>query len=137
MGINTTSPESLLGVRSADTTAVKYTTSGTASTGRALFQMYRGTSATATGSDFGYNLDFSGESFIIRELTAGGAATQLTMAKTTGNLRLHSDVLRIDTAKTPASAGAAGNQGDICWDADFVYVCVGSSQWKRAALSTW
>lgn len=47
------------------------------------------------------------------------------------------DRIRLRTARTPASATAFGNQGDICWDANFVYVCVAPSTWKRAALSTW
>jgi hypothetical protein len=38
---------------------------------------------------------------------------------------------------TPASSGAAGNQGQICWDADYIYVCTAPSTWKRAALTTW
>ena len=44
---------------------------------------------------------------------------------------------RLRTAKTPASAGASGNKGDICWDANYVYVCVATNTWKRSALSTW
>ena len=47
------------------------------------------------------------------------------------------DRLRIKTAKTPASASAAGNAGDICWDSDYVYVCTATDTWKRAAIATW
>lgn len=54
-----------------------------------------------------------------------------------GRLHLTGDTFRLETARTPASAGAAGNTGDICWDSSFVYVCVAASTWKRAALSTW
>ena len=38
---------------------------------------------------------------------------------------------------TPASATAAGVQGTICWDADYVYVCVATNTWKRSALGSW
>lgn len=38
---------------------------------------------------------------------------------------------------TPASASAAGQAGEICWDANYLYVCVGTNTWKRAALATW
>jgi len=55
----------------------------------------------------------------------------------TAKLDINSDILRLRTAKTPASAGATGNQGDICWDADYIYVCVATNTWKRAILSTW
>ena len=27
--------------------------------------------------------------------------------------------------------------GDICWDSNYVYICVATNTWKRAALSSW
>lgn len=55
----------------------------------------------------------------------------------TARLDLNSDILRVRVAKTPATAADAGNPGDHCWDADYLYVCVASNTWKRAALSAW
>ena len=55
----------------------------------------------------------------------------------TGLLDVNDDHVRVRTAKTPASATATGNAGDICWDANYVYVCVAANTWKRAALSSW
>jgi hypothetical protein len=55
----------------------------------------------------------------------------------TAKLDVNSDIIRVRTAKTPASASAAGNQGDICWDANYVYICVATNTWKRASLGTW
>lgn len=52
-------------------------------------------------------------------------------------LDINDDSLRLRTAKTPVSATAAGNAGQIAWDASFIYVCVAANTWKRAALSTW
>ncbi len=52
-------------------------------------------------------------------------------------LDVNSDLVRVRTAKTPASASAAGNQGEICWDSNYVYVCVATNTWKRAALASW
>lgn len=52
-------------------------------------------------------------------------------------LDINSDTLRLRTAKTPASATATGAAGEICWDADYVYVCVATDTWKRSALTTW
>jgi hypothetical protein len=52
-------------------------------------------------------------------------------------LDVNSDTVRVRTARTPASAAAAGNAGDICWDADYIYVCTATDTWKRAAISTW
>ena len=45
--------------------------------------------------------------------------------------------MRIRTARTPASATASGNAGEICWDSGFVYVCTATNTWKRAAIATW
>ena len=52
-------------------------------------------------------------------------------------LDVNSDILRLRIAKTPATAGAAGNAGDICWDANFIYVCVATNTWKKVAIATW
>jgi hypothetical protein len=41
------------------------------------------------------------------------------------------------TARTPATATAEGIPGQVCWDANFVYVCVAKNTWKRAAIVTW
>lgn len=38
---------------------------------------------------------------------------------------------------TPASAAAAGESGTFVFDTNYVYVCVATNSWKRAALSTW
>lgn len=39
------------------------------------------------------------------------------------------------SASTPATAVAAGVPGQIAYDQNFVYVCVGTNSWKRAALA--
>lgn len=38
---------------------------------------------------------------------------------------------------TPGSSSAAGTAGDIRFDSSYIYVCVATNTWKRAALSTW
>jgi len=52
-------------------------------------------------------------------------------------IHLFGKILRLGTSKTPASASDTGNAGEICWDANYIYVCVAANTWKRAALSTW
>jgi hypothetical protein len=54
-----------------------------------------------------------------------------------GLLHIGGDVLRIGTSRTPASAGAAGNAGEIAWDSGFLYVCTATNTWKRVAIATW
>ena len=41
------------------------------------------------------------------------------------------------TTHTPASAGAAGVAGSIAWDADYIYICIATDTWKRAAIAAW
>jgi hypothetical protein len=55
----------------------------------------------------------------------------------TNPLDVNADSIRVRTAQTPATAGAAGNQGEIAWDADYIYVCVATNTWKRVAIATW
>ncbi len=38
---------------------------------------------------------------------------------------------------TPASASDTGTLGDVCYDNNYFYVCVGTNTWKRSALTTW
>jgi hypothetical protein len=66
----------------------------------------------------------------------------VTQVKTNGvihslGISIDSNTLRIQSDKTPATAGADGNQGDIAWDANYLYVCVSTNTWKRSGLSTW
>ena len=52
-------------------------------------------------------------------------------------LDVNSDSFRLRSSQTPASASATGTQGQICWDANYLYVCTATDTWKRAALATW
>jgi len=53
----------------------------------------------------------------------------------TATLDVNADTLRLRTARTPASATATGNAGDICWDANFVYVCTATNTWRKASIT--
>lgn len=57
--------------------------------------------------------------------------------ETSGRVTIGSDTLNISASGTPASSSATGTEGDIMWDADYVYVCVGTNSWKRTSISTW
>ena len=52
-------------------------------------------------------------------------------------LHIDGKILRLEDSKTPASAGATGNVGEICWDADYLYICTAANTWERAAIATW
>lgn len=38
---------------------------------------------------------------------------------------------------TPLTAGSAGVPGQIAFDASYIYICVASNTWRKAATSTW
>ena len=47
------------------------------------------------------------------------------------------NTLRVSSPSVPASAAATGSAGTIAWDSDYIYVCVATDTWKRAAITTW
>jgi hypothetical protein len=71
-------------------------------------------------------IDSSGRLLVGTSSDSGGAL-----------LQVNGDRVRIATAKTPASASDIGTTGEICWDANYVYVCTATNTWKRSAISTW
>ena len=38
---------------------------------------------------------------------------------------------------TPSSASDTGIAGQICYDANYIYVCIATNTWKRVAISSW
>ena len=122
-----------------------------------------GTSSPAAALDIFGNLFFSAASPQI-QFNAGGAIIRAPAANSlaflsdstneriridsSGNvgigtaspttlLDVNADTVRVRTARTPASASATGATGEICWDANYIYVCTATNTWKRSALSTW
>jgi hypothetical protein len=71
-------------------------------------------------------IDSSGRLLVGTASDSGGALLQVN-----GNR------IRIATAKTPSSASDTGTTGEICWDANYIYVCTATNTWKRTAISTW
>jgi hypothetical protein len=62
----------------------------------------------------------------------------------TTNPAMHGDgvdvngtILRIRTSRTPSSSSDVGYTGEICWDANYIYVCTATDTWKRSPLTTW
>jgi hypothetical protein len=82
-----------------------------------------GTTITNEDLDVAGNLGVQGDLAVSANVSVAGTATV-------------SD-LRIDTPTVPASAAAAGDAGDIAWANGFIYVCVATNTWQRAAIATW
>ena len=66
----------------------------------------------------------------------GGLVGDLT-GNVTGNVdgNISGEVTLEGTA--PTSASDTGTAGDVRYDADYIYICVATDTWKRAAISTW
>jgi hypothetical protein len=94
------------------------------------------------GNDYAKN---GGQTFYLADATIGACRCLVDASGNFGlntdsptcALDVNGDTLRLRAARTPASASAAGNAGDVCWDADYVYVCVATDSWKRVALGSW
>jgi hypothetical protein len=52
-------------------------------------------------------------------------------------LDINDNTIRVRTPGTPSSASDFGAQGEIRWDADYIYVCVATDTWKRVGIATW
>lgn len=54
-----------------------------------------------------------------------------------GSVHVSSGTFILAAPNVPANASSAGVKGTISYDANYVYVCVATNTWKRAALSSW
>jgi hypothetical protein len=52
-------------------------------------------------------------------------------------LDIDSNAIRLRSSLTPQSASDFGEVGQICWDANYIYVCVATNTWKRSLLRSW
>ena len=107
------------------------------------FQMYADGSANSIflSSDAGFswkpgtNVEGGGGGIALRRQSATNLAI---MDSPTGtdfrDLRIRD---LITTLATPASATAPGVAGTWEADANYIYICVATNQWKRVAISTW
>lgn len=85
--------------------------------------------ATTGASGFGVRF------FIDSDGKIGLNTTSPTVSGT-GKLHSAGDTARItDASRTPANSAAAGNDGEICYDSNYIYVHTGGS-WRRTAIAT-
>ena len=81
--------------------------------------------------------NISSTAYVGTALTAGNVTVTNTI--TTANLTAVNNLVFNDslvgnlTTKTNSSVGTAGQ---ICWDANYLYICVATNTWKRVDLSS-
>jgi len=79
---------------------------------------------------FGTNIDGTGT-------TISSGNIGLFTNSPTAKLDINANTIRLRTARTVTNSTDIGNQGDICWDSNYLYICVDTNTWKRVALSSW
>lgn len=60
----------------------------------------------------------------------------LPRSRARGNV-LANPIVKQTVTVSALALSVAGTTGDHCWDSTYVYVCVATDTWKRAALATW
>jgi ABC-type lipoprotein export system ATPase subunit len=87
----------------------------------------------------GVQISASGGGSLMTLLNAGVIGVGVTSPTLSSGVGIHSEgsTFRLAQSRTPASSTATGNTGEICWDANYVYLCVNTNTWRRLAHSTW
>ena len=67
----------------------------------------------------------------VQKSAVSATNTAVTLSVTTSNLSFKG------SAGVPANSSSTGSVGDIAFDSNYIYYCVATNTWKRAALSTW
>ena len=52
-------------------------------------------------------------------------------------LDINGDTIRLRNQRTIPASNSLGEPGEICYDANYLYICVGVDTWKRIPLDTW
>lgn len=71
-----------------------------------------------------------------KTLKDGKAAPSGTIVGTTDTQTLSGKKIRL-VAEAPVAANSTGVAGTVTWASGFVYVCVATDTWQRAAIATW
>ena len=159
VGIGTTDPQTRLELSDADSTTIRLTsTDTTASIGqlvgaveffgndpdgggpRVVGNIQCAYILTTGATELYFSTNNAGVQTVGAQLSKEGwwgVGTSHGAGGLTSPLDVFGNCVRVRTQRTPASATAAGNQGEWCNDSNYVYVCTATSTWKRAALSTW
>ena len=98
-----------------------------------------GTSGATSDLAFFTAISLGAEAERMRITSTGNVGIGTTSPALSSGTGLHmaGSTMRLATARTPASASAAGNTGEICWSSSYVYVCIATNSWKRSAIAAW
>lgn len=108
--------------------------SGNAATASALFDAVLIGGVSFNGSA---NINLPGVNTEGNQDTTGNAATATTASACSGNSATATVATRVSNTAAPSTASDTGTAGEVRYDSGFIYVCVATDTWVRAALSTW
>ena len=138
-----------------ETSSTGVTVSGALTAGGLTYPTVNGTNGQVLTSDGAGNVAWGaggggGASVTISDTPPAASAGDLWWESDSGRLKIYyQDVDSsqwVDVApplapalssNAPATASSTGSAGDIRYDSGYVYVCVATDTWKRAALTTW
>ena len=142
-----------LSITTTGSTNVTFPTSGTlATTNQSLGQFASTTSAqlagiisdkTGTAGSLVFSINSAlGGTTTANNISLGGYLsvsgnfsvnnTAFTVDSTTGNVSLSG---LLSAPQTTKAANATGTVGQMCWDANYIYVCTATDTWKRSLLT--
>jgi hypothetical protein len=146
VGIGTSSPNTTLHVYGGDgkiqkgvsvTDISELTFSNAYRTGRILSSYTNPAYFTETYIAFHTNRTGEANDTVGEAMRIAGGNVGIGTTSPTTLLDVNADTVRVRTARTPASASATGATGEICWDANYIYVCTATNTWRRSAISSW
>lgn len=92
---------------------------------------------------FTYNLEANGSNTHVQYNNSGysGGSPGFTFDNTTNNVSIANTLsvanFKFTASNPPTNANDPGVAGTVTWDSNYIYVCVATNTWKRAALATW
>jgi len=89
---------------------------------------------TASSANAAYHLTMVDQHNTVANNETINTDQSLTYNPSTNRLKTK---LELQTDAAPASATATGTVGEIRYDTNYIYICVATDTWKRAAISTW
>jgi|TARA_B100000282_G_scaffold290035_1_gene260512 hypothetical protein len=52
-------------------------------------------------------------------------------------LDIDGDTIRLRSQRTIPSSNTFGEAGEICYDQNYIYICIATDTWRRVAISSW
>ena len=95
------------------------------------------TGNAATATQLASSVNIGGVSFNGSTSINLPGVNQAGTQDTSGNAATATVATRVSDTTAPSTATDAGTAGEVRYDGSYIYVCVATDTWVRAALSTW